>query len=114
VRAAVGAWAATGGIELQAKVPSEQATSVTSVRTGSIDAQVIRRLCQESMGVTLGIGLRGESTSSFRIGHMGYVNAPGILGVLGAIDTALDVIDAPRSGSGARAAAAVMAAAIGE
>jgi alanine-glyoxylate transaminase/serine-glyoxylate transaminase/serine-pyruvate transaminase len=112
VRAAVGAWVAPGGIELHAKVSSEQANSVTTVRTGSIDGQVIRRLCQDAMGVTLGIGLRGDSVGTFRIGHMGHVNAPGILGVLGAIDTALDVINAPRTGSGAAAAAAVMAAAV--
>lgn len=112
VRAAVGAWVAPDGIELHAKFASEQANSVTSVLTGSINAGDIRTLCQQQMGVTLGIGLREVAGRSFRIGHMGHVNAPGILGVLGAIDTALDVIDAPRSGSGAAAAASVMAAAI--
>ncbi|HUF99028.1 MAG TPA: aminotransferase class V-fold PLP-dependent enzyme [Ilumatobacter sp.] len=112
VRAAVGAWVAPDGLELHAKFSREQANSVTSVLTGAVHAADIRRLCQEQMGVTLGIGLRDAAGRSFRIGHMGHVNAPGILGVLSAIDTALDVIDAPRSGSGAAAAAAVMAAAI--
>ncbi len=112
VRAAVGTWATPNGLGLHAHVASEQSNAVTSVLTGAIEAEMIRRLCQEQMGVTLGIGLRDVARHSFRIGHMGHVNAPTVLGVLGAIDTALDILDAPRLGSGAAAAAAVMAAAI--
>ncbi|NBS31010.1 MAG: alanine--glyoxylate aminotransferase family protein, partial [Actinobacteria bacterium] len=39
-------------------------------------------------------------------GHMGHVNAPTILGVLGAIETALISMGAPIGASGVKAAAA--------
>jgi alanine-glyoxylate transaminase/serine-glyoxylate transaminase/serine-pyruvate transaminase len=58
------------------------------------------------MGVTLGVGIGDLSGSSFRIGHMGHVNPPMVLGVLGTIEAALAAIGhtAPRSGVAAAAA----------
>ena len=54
------------------------------------------------MGVTLGLGIGSDESASFRIGHMGHVNAPAILGVLGSIETALTSLGAPLGSSGCR------------
>ena len=60
------------------------------------------------MGVTLGIGVRDFDGRSFRIGHMGHVNAPMVMGVLGAIEAALLSLGAPLGASGVAAAAAAL------
>ena len=89
-----------------ARRPEQRSDSVTTVRTGSIDAVELRHICRESMGVTLGLGIGDESGQSLRIGHMGHVNAPTVLGVLGTIETALIAMGAPIGGSGVAAAVA--------
>ena len=86
VHAAVDAW---DGLALAVGAPDERAASVTSILCDGIDAEEIRRVTRDEMGVTLGIGLGREPGTSFRIGHMGHVNAPMLLGVLGAVEAAL-------------------------
>lgn len=108
VRAAVTAWSAPGGLDLLAAEPSERSHAVTTITTGSIDADELARVCRERMGVTLGLGIGGAAGSSFRIGHMGFVNAPAILGVLGTIEAALARMAAPTGTSGVAAAASVL------
>ena len=65
--------------------------------------------CREQFGVTLGLGIGDAATSSFRIGHMGHVNAPMVLGVVGVIESALLELDAPLGASGVAAASAALA-----
>ena len=112
VRAAVAAWSQPDGLSFLVGDPSQRANSVTTIQTGSIDAIELSRVCRELLGVTLGVGIGDFQSSSFRIGHMGHVNAQMILAVLGSIETALISMDAPMGGSGVAAAAAVMATAI--
>ena len=108
VRAAVGAWASPDGIGLLAADPAERSHAVTTITTGSIDATELARICRERMGLTLGLGIGGVEGTSFRIGHMGHVNAPMILGVLGTIESVLHRLGAPLGGSGVAAAADVL------
>jgi len=108
VRAAVDAWSTPGGIGFIAQREDQRSDSVTSVTTGSIDAVELRRLCRQQMGVTLGLGIGSDESASFRIGHMGHVNAPAILGVLGSIETALTSMGAPLGSSGVQAATAAL------
>ena len=108
VRAAVDAWSTPGGIGFIAQREDQRSDSVTSVTTGSIDAVELRRLCRQQMGVTLGLGIGSDESASFRIGHMGHVNAPAILGVLGSIETALTSLGAPLGSSGVQAATAAL------
>ena len=108
VRAAVDAWSTPGGIGFIAQREDQRSDSVTSVTTGSIDAVELRRLCRQQMGVTLGLGIGSDESASFRIGHMGHVNAPAILGVLGSIETALTSMGAPLGASGVQAATAAL------
>jgi alanine-glyoxylate transaminase/serine-glyoxylate transaminase/serine-pyruvate transaminase len=106
VRSAVDAWSTDGGLGFTAVDPAQRSHAVTAITTGSIDAAELSRICRERLGVTLGVGIGGEPASAFRIGHMGHVNAPMVLGVIGAIEAALDELDAPLGASGVAAAAA--------
>ena len=65
------------------------------------------------MGVTLGIGLGRYAGTSFRIGHMGWLNPPMILGTLGAVETAFNVMGV-RHGAGVAAAAETIARGLSE
>ena len=114
VRAAVEAWSAPEGLELHVLDPAARADSVTTIRTGTVDPARLRALCEEEAGLTLGIGLGEEfERSSFRIGHMGYLNPPMILGTLGTIEAALEALGAPMGASGVAAAAARIAREMG-
>lgn len=109
VRAAVGAWSVPDGVRLFATEPGERANAVTTIVGGAVDVDRLRAICDDEMGVTLGLGIGDLGGPAFRIGHMGHVNAPMILGVLGAIETALISMDAAMGGSGVAAAAGVLA-----
>ena len=60
----------------------------------------------------LGVGLGEYSGATFRIGHMGHVNAPMILGALGATELALTHMNAPFRPGGVEAAIRAMAPAV--
>jgi alanine-glyoxylate transaminase/serine-glyoxylate transaminase/serine-pyruvate transaminase len=115
IRAAVEAWASPNGLGLELNVtdPAARADSVTTILTGSIDPARLRRICEDQAGLTLGIALGEEfEGAAFRIGHMGHLNPPMVLGTLGTIEAALTAMDAPMGGSGVAAAAARIARAI--
>ncbi len=105
VRAAVDAWSAPGGLGFYVSNPDRRANSVTTVTTGDVDADAFREICEHRARLTLGIGVSGIADRTFRIGHMGHVNPPMILGTLGTIETALHAVGAPMGGSGVAAAA---------
>ena len=69
----------------------------------------MRRICDTQAGLTLGIGLGDFQDRAFRIGHMGHLNPPMVLGTLATAEAALLAMDAPLAGSGVSAAAAVIA-----
>ena len=112
VHAAVDAWSAPDGLELHIVDPDARSNAVTTIRTGGIDGSALRDLCEERAGLTLGIGLAPYEHLSFRIGHMGHVNPPMLLGTIGTIEAALIAMDAPMGASGAAAAATVIATAM--
>ena len=112
VRAAVAAWSTPGGLEFNILDPNHRSNSTTTVLSGSVDSERLRALCENDAGLTLGIGLGEFSGRSFRIGHMGHLNPPTVLGVLATVEAGLTAIDAPVGGSGAAAAAKVIADAL--
>ncbi|MDY7100044.1 MAG: aminotransferase class V-fold PLP-dependent enzyme [Actinomycetota bacterium] len=112
VRAAIDAWSAPAGLEPFVAEPSARSNAVTTVLTGSIDAEHLRKVCEVEAGLTLGLALAGDHGPAFRIGHMGHLNPPMILGTLGTIEAGLAAIGAPTGGSGAAAAAAHVGAAM--
>ena len=108
VRAAVAAWATDGGLEFNIPDPTARGDSTTTVLTGSIDGARIRSICDRQAGLTLGIGLGDFVDRAFRIGHMGHLNPPMVLGALATTEAALHTLNAPLGGSGVAAAAKVI------
>ena len=108
VRAAVEHWGEGGPIELNILDPEARSNSVTTIRTGDIDAEGLRGFCEAELGVTLGLDL-GVAVNAFRIGHMGHVNPPMILGTLASVELALTRLGAPFKTGGVEAATAAMA-----
>ena len=114
-RAAVERWSGGGAFELNALDPSERSDSVTTIRFGTNDPQPLLDFCRERCGVVLGIGIGPElSGRAIRIAHMGHVNAPMLLGVLGTFETAMTALGIPRGGSGVAEAAASLGAALAD
>ncbi|WP_118132859.1 alanine--glyoxylate aminotransferase family protein [Oceanicella sp. SM1341] len=116
VHAAVEAWGQGGPLECNIAEPAHRSRAVTSIRTGSIDANALRRYCEDELGLTLGVGLPlgspvmgGREEGVFRIGHMGHLSPPMILGTLASIETALTALNMPHGQGAVAAAAAVIA-----
>ncbi len=117
VRAAVDAWA-PAGLAPYARDEHARADGVTTiVSNGSgaspVDVARLRAVCRDELGVTLGTGIGGFG-DGFRIGHMGHVNAPMLLGVVGAVDTSLAALGSVDAPQGALAAARSLAAALAD
>jgi alanine-glyoxylate transaminase/serine-glyoxylate transaminase/serine-pyruvate transaminase len=106
IRAAVDAWAAPAGLELNIVDPAARSNAVTTVLTNDVDPEALRAICQDQAGLTLGVALGAFQGRAFRIGHMGHLNPPTVLGTLGTIEAALTAMGAPTGGSGVAAAAA--------
>lgn len=113
VRAAVAAWRTEGGLEFNIIDPAARANSTTTVLTGSIDGARMRTICDQQAGLTLGIGLGDFGDRAFRIGHMGHLNPPMVLGTLATAEAALHAMSAPLGGSGVAAASRVIGNALG-
>lgn len=111
VRAAVSAWSTPGGIDFNITDPAARSDAVTTVLTGSIDASAMRRRAEDGAGLVVGLGL-GGMRNAFRIGHMGHLNPPHVLGTLGTIEATLRAMEAPLAGSGVAAAADSLAASL--
>ncbi len=109
VRAAVDIWAAPDGLEFNIIDPAQRSNSTTTILTNRIDASRLHELCETGAGLTLGVGLGELSDSTFRIGHMGHMNPPSVLGTLGTVEAALGAMNAATGGSGVAAAAKVIA-----
>ena len=74
-----------------------------------MSAQQLRATCEAEAGLTLGLSITGNADAEFRIGHMGHLNPPMLLGTLGTIEATLAAVDAPMGASGVAAAAQVIA-----
>ena len=109
VRAAVAAWSTPGGLEFNIIAPSQRSNSTTTILSGSIDSARLHKICEAGAGLTLGIGLGDLAAQSFRIGHMGHLNPPMVLGTLATVEAALLAMDAPMSASGITEAAKIIA-----
>ncbi len=105
VRAAVAVWGSAGGFELNAKVEHQRANGVTTILIDEhINVADLHTLCRDRFNVSLGYGLGKLKGKSFRIGHMGHVNEPMVLGTLGSIEAAFTMLDIKHAKGGAQAA----------
>jgi alanine-glyoxylate transaminase / serine-glyoxylate transaminase / serine-pyruvate transaminase len=105
VRRAVGVWADRGAFEFNIVRPRERSDTVTTIlmRKGR-DPAALLAYCNAKCGVILGQGIGELHGKSFRIAHMGHVNAPMVLGVLGVVETALKALAIPHRKGGVQAA----------
>ena len=90
--------------------------AVTTIRTAKGDGARLRRWCAETAGLTLGIGLSVPGVDPdglFRIGHMGHLNPPMLLGTLATIEAGLTALGIAH-GPGALESAARVIAGAGE
>jgi len=113
VWAAVDAWGADGELALNLRDRGLRSHAVTTIRTAPGDGTRLRRWCAEVAGLTLGIGLSVDGVdpdSIFRIGHMGHLNPPMLLGALATIEAGLVALGIRHAAGGAAAAAAAIAA----
>jgi alanine-glyoxylate transaminase/serine-glyoxylate transaminase/serine-pyruvate transaminase len=101
---AVETWSCPDGLALNITDARHRSHATTTITTGSIDADELRRICEDGAGLTLGLGIGTFGGRGFRIGHMGHVNPPMLLGTLATIEAGLHAMGAPTGGSGVAAA----------
>src|SRR5580692_3552290 len=112
VRRAVGTWQTGKVIAFNVIEPSERSDTVTTITIEPpFDSNRLRDYCEAKCGVVLGRGLGELQDKAFRIAHMGYVNAPTILGILSVVEMGLAALDIPH-GKGVQAAIDWLAASV--
>ncbi len=111
VQAAVGCWSREGAVSLHCRVPEARSVSVTTidVRPG-IDVEALRTVARERFQVAFAGGLGPQTDRAFRIGHLGDVNAPMILGCLAGVEAAMLVQGIPFGRDGVQKAVDCLAA----
>ena len=104
-RAAVSKWAEGDILSFNISNPAERSNSVTTVLVK--DEQTLNRIhgyCDQKCGVVVGVGISALSGKALRIAHMGHLNAPMLLGSLGAIEMSLKALDISHGSGGVQAA----------
>jgi alanine-glyoxylate transaminase/serine-glyoxylate transaminase/serine-pyruvate transaminase len=112
-RAAVAKWAEGEAIAFNIPLPPERANSVTCIVTPGVDPKPLLDYCRDKCGVVLGVGLGALDGKGFRIAHMGHINAPMLLGTLGATEMGLKALRIPHGSGGVQAAVEYLAREVG-
>ncbi|MEM9034730.1 MAG: aminotransferase class V-fold PLP-dependent enzyme [Actinomycetota bacterium] len=107
VRACTERWCTDGPLELNVIDPAHRSDAVTTVLTPSIDADALRAHARDEHGLILGLSI-GTDNGGFRIGHMGHLNPPMLLGALATTEASLRSLGIPFE-SGITAAIEVIA-----
>jgi alanine-glyoxylate transaminase/serine-glyoxylate transaminase/serine-pyruvate transaminase len=104
-RRAVRAWRQNDGPEIFASDPRAQSNSITAVQVPEgCDADKVRQIALDKFNVSLGGGLDRLRGHVFRIGHLGDLNEPMILGAIAAVEMALELTGVPHGRGGVQAA----------
>lgn len=103
-RQAVTRWAEGQVLAFNIVQPAERANSVTCVLVQGRDPRPLLDYCRWRCGVIPGLGIGELSGRAFRIAHMGHVNAPMVIGTLGAIEMGLGALGIPHGRGGVQAA----------
>lgn len=109
-RAAVEHWSQAGGLAFQASFPAERANGVTAVRVNRGDPDMMREMARDRFNVTLGAGLGDLHGQAFRIGHMGNLNEPMLLGAIATTELSMQLTGIPHQSGGTQAAVASLVA----
>ena len=104
-RRAVRGWRQNDGPEIYAVDPRAQSDSITAVQLpDGCDADKTRQVCLDKFNVSLGGGLDRLRGRIIRIGHLGDLNEPMILGAIAAIEMAMELTGVPHGRGGVQAA----------
>ena len=104
-RRAVRAWSANDGPQLFGLDPARLSDSVTALWfPEGHDANAVRKTALDRFNVSTGGGLGKLDTRVLRIGHLGDLNEPMILGTLGALEMSLRINSVPHGRGGVDAA----------
>lgn len=114
VWAAVEVWGRNGNFSCNIADKTMRSRAVTMIQTPAGVGRDLQQLCIERFGVVLGVALHPKPGASiledaFRIGHMGHLNPPMLLGTLGSVEAGLSALNVTRGSGAVDAAAAVMA-----
>ncbi len=109
-RRAVRVWAANNGPQLFCLSPDRLSDTVTAVlMPDGFDAEAVRRTAHQRFNVSLGGGLGKLGGKIFRIGHLGDLNEPMLLGALAGVEMSLRIAGVPHGRGGVDAAMAFLA-----
>jgi len=89
VFAAVEAWSSAGAVGFFCRDPQARSVSVTAVTLEGHDPELLRAVARERFQVAMSGGLGPLAGRVFRIGHLGDMNEPTILGALAGIEAAM-------------------------
>jgi alanine-glyoxylate transaminase/serine-glyoxylate transaminase/serine-pyruvate transaminase len=110
VRRCVRHWSGNDGPQLFCTNPGRFSDSVTAIlMPDGQDADALRRVALERFNVSLGGGLGPLGNRVFRIGHLGDLNEPMVLGTLASVELAMKVSGVPHAAGGVDAAMAYLA-----
>ncbi len=100
-RRAVRTWSGNQGPQLFCQDSSRLSDSVTAIlMPDGHNAEDVRKIAFERFNVSLGGGLGPLGGKVFRIGHMGDLNEPMILGTLASVEMALSIAGVPHAKGG--------------
>ena len=109
-RRAVARWGEDGDIGFQCAVAAARSDVVTALTFPSgADPDALRALCRERLSVAFGGGIGPFAGRLLRIGHLGDLNEPMLLGALGGLEIAMRASGVPHVGGGVDAAAQYLA-----
>jgi alanine-glyoxylate transaminase/serine-glyoxylate transaminase/serine-pyruvate transaminase len=92
-------------IELLMRAPERQSDSVTAILIpDGHDSNAMRKLALDRYNLSLGQGLGPLAGRAFRIGHLGDLNEPMVLGALATVELALRGSGIPHQAGGVEAA----------
>ncbi|MBL4740898.1 MAG: aminotransferase class V-fold PLP-dependent enzyme, partial [Sneathiella sp.] len=103
--AAVSKWAEEGILQFNVPIPEQRAPAVTTVLfKGGYEPSELLEYCDKKCGVVIGIGIGALDGKALRIAHMGYANAPMLLGTLSVMEMGLKALGIPHGAGGTQAA----------
>jgi alanine-glyoxylate transaminase/serine-glyoxylate transaminase/serine-pyruvate transaminase len=109
VRRCVRHWSGNDGPRLFCTNPGRFSDSVTAVlMPEGHDCEAVRRTALNRFNVSLGAGLSKLDGRVFRIGHLGDLNEPMVLGTLAAVEMSLKLSGVPHAPGGVDAAMAFL------
>ncbi len=109
-RRAVARWGEGGEVGFQCREPAARSDVVTALTFPSgADPDALRALCRDRLSVAFGGGIGEFAGRLLRIGHLGDLNEPMLLGALGGLEIAMRASGVPHVGGGVDAAAQYLA-----